>query len=247
MPAGGLRLAHPVDLLVSDRLPGVESAGELLIEVRERFPEMPLILLTEQEASQYADLQGALGQRLRVIAKPWDVESLKGGVLEALGSAVEEAEQVDLQIEEDELLEHVQIPPERLKRARRIQSRMETPIPLGQVLVQLGEIDPETLEQAQRASQSGQDLIDILRHEGHLTAELWQTDVSIDAVLDQVEMPLGEVLGWIEGSQLALNCNPNSKVELRCGDVSMFKGRMGRRTGNIAIQVSDKIVREGET
>ena len=83
--------------------------------------------------------------------------------------------------------------------------------------------------------------------EGHLTAELWQTDISIDAVLDQVEMPLGEVLEWIEGSQLELNCNPSSKIELRCGDVAMFKGRMGRRSGHIAVQVAEKIVREGES
>ncbi|MEO3429445.1 flagellar motor switch protein FliM [Pelagibius sp. CAU 1746] len=81
--------------------------------------------------------------------------------------------------------------------------------------------------------------------EGHLTAELWQTDVTIDAVLDQVELPLGQVLEWLEGSQLELNCTPNSKVELRCGDVPMFRGRMGRRGGHIAVQVNDKIVREG--
>jgi len=83
--------------------------------------------------------------------------------------------------------------------------------------------------------------------EGHLTAELWQTDITIDAVLDQVEMPLGKVLEWIEGSQLELNATPNSKIELRCGDVQMFRGRMGRRGGHIAVQVSDKIVREGES
>ena len=83
--------------------------------------------------------------------------------------------------------------------------------------------------------------------EGHLTAELWQTDVTIAAVLDQVEMPLGEVLEWLEGSQLELNCTPNSKVELRCGDFSMFHGRMGRRGGHIAVQVADKVVREGES
>ncbi|GAB4371058.1 MAG: flagellar motor switch protein FliM [Kiloniellaceae bacterium] len=83
--------------------------------------------------------------------------------------------------------------------------------------------------------------------EGHLTAELWQTDITIDAVLDQVELPLGKVLEWIEGSQLELNATPNSKIELRCGDVPMFRGRMGRRGGHIAVQVSDKIVREGES
>ena len=83
--------------------------------------------------------------------------------------------------------------------------------------------------------------------EGHLTAELWQTDVTIAAVLDQVELPLGQVLEWLEGSQLELNCTPNSKVELRCGDVPMFRGRMGRRGGHIAVQVNDKIVREGDS
>ena len=83
--------------------------------------------------------------------------------------------------------------------------------------------------------------------EGHLTAELWQTEVEIKAVLEELEVTLGDVLEWIEGSQLELNCTPNSKIELRCGDVPMFRGRMGRRSGHIAVQVADKIVREGDS
>ena len=80
--------------------------------------------------------------------------------------------------------------------------------------------------------------------EGHLTAELWQTEVAIQAVLDQLELRLGDVLNWEEGSRLELNCDPNSRIELRCGDVSMFFGNMGRKSGHIAVRVSDKIVRE---
>ncbi|HSR72563.1 MAG TPA: flagellar motor switch protein FliM, partial [Kiloniellales bacterium] len=60
--------------------------------------------------------------------------------------------------------------------------------------------------------------------ESHLSTELWQTDIALEAVLDQVELPLGEVLEWKEGSRLTLNCTPKSKVAMRCGDVPMFTG-----------------------
>jgi len=83
--------------------------------------------------------------------------------------------------------------------------------------------------------------------EGHLTAELWQTEISINAVLDQVELPLGEILDWKVGSRLELNAGPTSKVEMRCGDVPMFKGNMGRNSGQIAVKLSNKVLREHET
>ena len=73
--------------------------------------------------------------------------------------------------------------------------------------------------------------------EGHLTSELWQTEMTIQGVLDQIELPLGEVLNWKEGSRIELNCSPNSLVELRCGDIVMSKGHMGRKGPNIAIRI----------
>ncbi len=82
--------------------------------------------------------------------------------------------------------------------------------------------------------------------ESHLTAELWQTEVSIEAVLDTVELKLGDVLNWQVGSRLELNCLPSSKVHLHCGEVSMFTGHMGRRSGQIAVRIADKLVREQE-
>ncbi|MCG8596321.1 MAG: flagellar motor switch protein FliM [Kiloniellales bacterium] len=82
--------------------------------------------------------------------------------------------------------------------------------------------------------------------EGHLTAELWQTEVEIEAVLDEFELKLGDVMNWKVGSQLELNCSPNSKVGLRSGEVMMAVGNMGRKGGNIAVQITDKLVREGD-
>ncbi len=83
--------------------------------------------------------------------------------------------------------------------------------------------------------------------ESHLTAELWQTEVEIKAVLEELELSLGEVMSWTEGSRLELNCAPTSKVELRCGDVKMFRGHMGRKNNNIAVRLADRLIRELET
>ncbi|MEH6632636.1 MAG: flagellar motor switch protein FliM [Halopseudomonas aestusnigri] len=80
--------------------------------------------------------------------------------------------------------------------------------------------------------------------EGHLTAELWQTEVSILAVLEQVNVSLGDVMNWKVGDTMDLTVTPESLVELRCGDVSMFKGNMGRKSGNIAVKIADKIIRD---
>jgi len=76
--------------------------------------------------------------------------------------------------------------------------------------------------------------------ETHLANELWQTDIEIEAVLDQVQMPLNDVLKLQVGSRILLNAHAESPVELRCGEASLFVGKMGRRDGNIAIQVENK-------
>ena len=75
--------------------------------------------------------------------------------------------------------------------------------------------------------------------ESHLVSELWLTDVPIDAVLDQQEVTLGEVINWKPGSRLVLNATPDSEVELRCGELPMFRGKVGRRGRHIAIQIED--------
>ncbi len=79
--------------------------------------------------------------------------------------------------------------------------------------------------------------------ETHLSGELWQTDVQISAVLDEFETSLGNVLNWKPGMRLDLDCTPQSMVELRCGEVQLFRGHMGRRGGHIAVKIQDRLMK----
>ena len=80
--------------------------------------------------------------------------------------------------------------------------------------------------------------------ETHLASELWYTDVQLSAVLDEVTLSLREVLEWKIGTQLFLNQTPDGAVELRCGDVPMFEGRMGRKSGYIAVRIDSEVERQ---
>ena len=77
--------------------------------------------------------------------------------------------------------------------------------------------------------------------EAHLAGELWHTTVPIQAILDTVEMSLRQVLQWGIGTRIPLNATVESDVRLVCGDLQMFVGKMGRKSGNIAIRVAEKI------
>ncbi|MEA4838927.1 MAG: flagellar motor switch protein FliM [Rhodospirillaceae bacterium] len=80
--------------------------------------------------------------------------------------------------------------------------------------------------------------------ETHLAEELWMTDVELEAVLDEQVMPLKDILDLRVGSRIMLNAVPDSVIELRCGDVGMFGGRMGRKGNRIAIRVDEQIRKE---
>ena len=80
--------------------------------------------------------------------------------------------------------------------------------------------------------------------EAHLAGELWYTSVPIEAVLDTVELPLRDVLNLKVGSRVLLNVNSSSDVHLVCGDLAMFKGKMGRKGGHIAIRISEKMEKD---
>ncbi|MGB0696573.1 MAG: flagellar motor switch protein FliM [Rhodospirillaceae bacterium] len=76
--------------------------------------------------------------------------------------------------------------------------------------------------------------------ETHLAEEMWFTEVEMEAILDEVQLPLNRILNLEVGSQIMFNASPDSTVELRCGDVPMFRGRMGRQGQNIAIRVDER-------
>lgn len=73
--------------------------------------------------------------------------------------------------------------------------------------------------------------------EGHLANELWSTSMEVEAVIDELPVPLGRMLDLKVGETIFLNKTQDSAVELKCGDISLTKGRMGRLNSSIAIRV----------
>ena len=73
----------------------------------------------------------------------------------------------------------------------------------------------------------------------HLANEMWDTDVDIEAVLDEQIMNLGDVMNLKIGSRLMFNVNADPKIEFRCGNIPLLSGRMGRKGDKIAILVED--------
>lgn len=74
--------------------------------------------------------------------------------------------------------------------------------------------------------------------ESHLASELWFTDVNVDAVLDDLVLPLKDILNLKVGSQIMLNAEPDSNIEVRCGEVPIFDARMGKQGEKMAIRVN---------
>ena len=95
----------------------------------------------------------------------------------------------------------------------------------------------ELLLQMFMGEKFGQDAI----WENHLANEVWLTEIELDAVLGQLVVSLSEVLDWKPGSRLMLNVKPETPVEMRCGDVRLFSGKMGQRNGNMAIAIDRRL------
>jgi flagellar motor switch protein FliM len=79
--------------------------------------------------------------------------------------------------------------------------------------------------------------------ETHLAEELWITDVDLEAVIDTQMMKLADVFDMKVGSQIMFSTAPDDSIELHCGEVPMYTGRMGRKGQNIAIRIEDRIER----
>lgn len=106
-----------------------------------------------------------------------------------------------------------------------------------------GTLEPirELLLQMFLGEKFGQDNI----WESHLAKEVSTTQVRVKAVLDNVVMPLSEVLNWKPGSQLLLNAGPDSLVDMQAGGVPIFAGRMGRKNQQVAIQIEGRAKLDG--
>ncbi len=79
--------------------------------------------------------------------------------------------------------------------------------------------------------------------ETHLAEELWSTRVDLDVVLDEQVMPLGDVMRLKVGDRILLGAQPGAPVQLRCGAVPLFEGRVGRRKSRVAVRIDTEMAR----
>jgi len=79
--------------------------------------------------------------------------------------------------------------------------------------------------------------------ETHLAEELWSTRIALDVVLDEQVMRLSEVLALKPGDQIVLNTSAGAPVQIRCGNVQLFEGQIGRRKNRVAVRIEGKLDR----
>lgn len=73
--------------------------------------------------------------------------------------------------------------------------------------------------------------------EGHLATEIGAAQMGVDAVLYEAEIPLRRLMELRVGDTLPLDVRPDALVAVRCGDVTITEGRMGRVGDRVAIRV----------
>ena len=83
--------------------------------------------------------------------------------------------------------------------------------------------------------------------EGHFATEVGQAEISVDAVLYEAEIPLKQLMKLKVGDTLPLDMRADALVAVRCGDVLLTEGRMGRVGDRVAIRVTKQLRKPNTT
>jgi flagellar motor switch protein FliM len=83
--------------------------------------------------------------------------------------------------------------------------------------------------------------------EGHLATEIAQATISVDAVLYEADIPLKQLMQLKVGDTLPLDMRADALVAVRCGNVTLTEGRMGRVGDRVAIRVSKQLRKPNTT
>lgn len=77
--------------------------------------------------------------------------------------------------------------------------------------------------------------------ETHLIHEILGTDVDISAVLEETVIDLGALLALSPGARIDFPRKGNESigVQLRCGQIALFDGRLGQLRGHAAVKIED--------
>jgi flagellar motor switch protein FliM len=77
--------------------------------------------------------------------------------------------------------------------------------------------------------------------EGHLATEIGQATIDVDAVLYEHRLPLRQMMALDVGDTLMLDLKPDAPVTVRCGDITLTEGRMGKVGDRVAVRVSKNL------
>src|ERR1700710_2214294 len=83
--------------------------------------------------------------------------------------------------------------------------------------------------------------------EGHFATEVAQAEISVDAVLYEADIPLKQLMMLKVGDTLPLEMRADALVSLRCGNVTLTEGRMGRVGDRVAIRVTKPLRKPNTT
>jgi len=114
-----------------------------------------------------------------------------------------------------------------------------------EILLPYATIEPirEHLQQSFMGEKFGRDPV----WEGHLATEVWQASIEVDAVLYEADVPLRSILNLKVGDTLPIEVKPDSLVSVRCGDILLSQGRMGRMGESVAIRLQRPLKRSKTT
>src|SRR6516225_7561435 len=83
--------------------------------------------------------------------------------------------------------------------------------------------------------------------EGHLATEIAQAEIGVNAVLYEAKLPLKHLMKLKVGDTLPLELGPDALVTIRCGDVTLTEGRMGRVGDRVSVRVAKPLRKPGTT
>jgi len=83
--------------------------------------------------------------------------------------------------------------------------------------------------------------------EGHLATEIGQAQIGVDAVLYEERLPLRRMMQLNVGDTLMLELKPDALVTVRCGDITLTEGRMGKVGDRVAVRVAKNLRRPRTT
>jgi len=83
--------------------------------------------------------------------------------------------------------------------------------------------------------------------ESHLATEIAQAQIAVDAVLYEADIPLKQLMQLKVGDTLPLDMRADALVAVRCGNVTLTEGRMGRVGDRVAIRVTKQLRKPNTT